>query len=86
MSLKTVCDTKYALEVCNFSLSFMTKINKEVLYAFFNKEFCISQIYSWGYRFHSICIIIGVFQSFDFSQASVYSIHYLIGYKIQILD
>lgn len=75
------------LEVCKMARSSRSKICKEVDYALPNIGFCASQnLYFYGYKLHAVCSVLGVFQSFDLSPASVHDIHYLQDIKLQLSD
>ena len=52
-----------------------------------DKGFCAAQNSNYyGYKLHAVCSVNGVFQSIDFSQASVHDINYLKDIKMQISD
>ncbi|QMU63258.1 MAG: IS982 family transposase [Flavobacteriaceae bacterium] len=73
------------LEVCKLSRSYRSKICKETMHTFPDKGYCASQGTNYyGYKLHAICSVSGVFQSIDFSPASVHDINYLKAVKMQI--
>lgn len=75
------------LDVCKLSRSYRSKICKEVQYAYPDKGYCSSQgLTYYGYKLHAVCSINGVFQSLDFSPASVHDINYLKDIRTQIKD
>ena len=41
----------------------------------------LRQTLYYGYKFHAVCTIDGVFTDFDFTQASIHDIHYLKNIK-----
>lgn len=72
------------LEICKISRASRAKICKENLENFPDKGYCPSQkTYYYGYKFHGVCSVNGVFFSFDLSPASVHDIHYMKDIKNQ---
>ena len=75
------------LEICRLSRSKRSKICKEQDYSLPDRGFCASQqMPYYGYKLHAVCSISGVFQSIDFSAASVHDIHYLKDIQSQMTD
>lgn len=75
------------LEVCKLSRSSRSKVCKEDLYSSPDKGYCAAQgSHYYGYKFHAVCSVDGVFQSIDLSPASVHDINYLKDIKMQISD
>ena len=66
------------LKICERARGRRSKICKEQENALPNWGFCATQDTSYyGYKLHAVCSISGVFQSIDFTPASVHDIHYL---------
>ena len=75
------------LEVCKYARATRSKICKEVDNAIPNRGYCASQNnHFYGYKLHAVCSVLGVFQSFDLSPASVHDIHFLKDIKNQMTD
>lgn len=75
------------LEVFKFSRSSRSRICKETHYALPNRGYYTSQkMHYYGYKFHVVCSVEGVFQSLHISPASVHDIHYLKDIKQEIKD
>lgn len=63
------------------------KICKEVYHTSPEKGNSASQNYwYYGYKFHGVCSISGVFTCFDLTKANVHDIHYLKDVKHQLSD
>ena len=66
------------LEVCKLSRSNRSKICKDSYLSSPDKGYCAAQkMHFYGYKFHAVCGVNGVFKSFDISKASVHDIHFL---------
>lgn len=75
------------LEVCKLSRSSRSKICKEDFETAPDKGYCATQdLYYYGYKFHGVCSIRGVFSSFDLTKASVADIKYLKDIKYDYHD
>ena len=75
------------LEIVKMARSSRSKICKEDFYSSSSFGFCASQnMHYYGYKFHAVCSINGVFESFDLTKASVHDIHYLKDIKNEFND
>ncbi len=73
------------LEVCELARSGRSKICKEAAYAQPDRGYCASQkLHYYGYKLHAVCTAKGIFQSLDFSPASVHDVQYLKDIKTQL--
>ena len=75
------------LEVCKFSRARRTKFGQDTPQTAPDYGYCAAQKTTYfGYKFHAVCSVQGVFQTFDISRASVHDIHYLNDIKTQFSD
>ncbi len=71
----------------SFSRARRAKFGRETPETAPNYGYCAAQKTTYyGYKFHAVCNVQGVFQAFDISQASVHDIHYLNDIKEQFSD
>lgn len=84
---KFFCIDSKPLPVCKIARSKRCQIGRKSLNYAPSFGYCASQrMYYYGYKFHSICGLSGVFHSFDITKASVHDIHYLKDVKYQYHD
>ena len=74
-------------EICKFSCHNRIKICKEEFETAPSKGFCASQNnWFYGYKFHGVFSVSGVFHSLDITKASVHDVHFLKNIKQQMSD
>ena len=75
------------LEICKFARHNRIKICKKDFETAPSKGFCASQnMWFYGYKFHGVCSINGIFHSLEITKAEVHDINFLKNIKRQMTD